>query len=170
MADTIAETKPFEIERSYDIPRAEMWKAWTERERMTQWWGPKGFTMNVRRLEPRPGGMNHYAMKTPDGHEMWGRAVFREVDAPERMVFVTSFSDPDGGITVHPMNPNWPREMLTTITFTEAGGKTTVHVRWIPINATAQQIGAFDAGHDSMRQGWGGTLDQLGAYVAGRTS
>jgi uncharacterized protein YndB with AHSA1/START domain len=170
MADTLAKTKPFEIERSYDIPRAEMWKAWTERERMTRWWGPKGFTMDIRRLEPRPGGMNHYVMMTPDGHEMWGRAVFREVAPPERMVFVTSFSDPQGGITVHPMNPNWPREMLTTIRFTEAGGKTTVHVRWIPINAAEQEIKTFDAGHDSMRQGWGGTLDQLGDYVAGAGS
>jgi hypothetical protein len=39
-------------------------------------------------------------------------------------------------------------------------------IRWSPINATAEDQATFDAGHDSMRGGWGGTLDQLTAYLA----
>ena len=31
--------------------------------------------------------MFHYSMKSPDGHEMWGRFVYREIVAPEKIVF-----------------------------------------------------------------------------------
>ena len=47
-----------------------------------------------------------------------------------------------------------------------AGGKTKFTVRWSPHNATDEERKTFDAGHDSMTQGWGGTLEQLGAYLA----
>lgn len=42
-----------------------------------------------------------------------------------------------------------------------AAGRTTVTVRWLPLNATAEERQTFEAGFDSMQQGWGGTLDQL---------
>jgi uncharacterized protein YndB with AHSA1/START domain len=83
------------------------------------------------------------------------------------MVMVTSFSDEAGGITRHPMAPTWPLEMLSTFIFEdEPGGKTKVTIRWSPHNATEEEQKTFDAGRDSMQQGWGGTLDQLAAYLA----
>jgi uncharacterized protein YndB with AHSA1/START domain len=45
-------------------------------------------------------------------------------------------------------------------------GKSKVTIRWSPHNATAEEQQTFDTSHDSMRQGWGGTLDQLVAYLA----
>ena len=60
------------------------------------------------KMDLRPGGTYHYGMRTPDGKEMWGRFVYREIIPPERIVFVNSFSDPEGGITRHPMAPTWP--------------------------------------------------------------
>ncbi|MNG34332.1 hypothetical protein D3C84_1207900 [compost metagenome] len=57
--------------------------------------------------------------------------------------------------------------MLTVVSFEEErGGKTKVTVRWSPLNPTAEEQQTFDAGHDSMRQGWGGSFDQLEAYLA----
>jgi uncharacterized protein YndB with AHSA1/START domain len=38
---------PFVISRTFDGPRERLWKAWTERDRLMQWFGPKGFTMPV---------------------------------------------------------------------------------------------------------------------------
>ena len=58
--------------------------------------------------------------------------------------------------------------MDTVITFDELpDGKTQLTVRWSPRNPTAEEQATFDAGHDSMRQGWGGSLDQLEAHLAG---
>jgi uncharacterized protein YndB with AHSA1/START domain len=106
-------------------------------------------------------------MKAPDGTPMWGKFVFREIVAPERMVFISSFSDEAGGTTRHPGHVSWPLQMLSTFTFEELpDGKTRFTIRWQAYNATADEQKTFDAGHDSMRMGWGGTLDQLAAYLA----
>jgi uncharacterized protein YndB with AHSA1/START domain len=166
-ASSNAAERDFVISRVFDAPRELVWKAFTDPERMKHWWGPKGFTVIASKMDLRPGGIYHYGMKAPDGSPMWGKFVFREVAAPERMVFINSFSDEGGGISRHPMAPTWPLEMLSTFTFEEEpGGKTKLTIRWAPHNATSEEQKTFDASHDNMRQGWGGTLDQLAAYLA----
>ena len=164
-----AQTKSpdFVLSRVFDAPRELVWKCFTEAEHMKQWWGPKGFTVIAATMDLRVGGTYHYGLKAPDGSTMWGKFVFREVKAPERVVFVNSFSDEAGGVTRHPMAPTWPLEMLSILTFEELpGGKTKFTVRWSPHNPSAEEQATFDAGHASMNQGWTGTLDKLAAYLA----
>jgi len=36
--------REFVITRIFDVPHELVWKAWTKRERLMQWFGPKGFT------------------------------------------------------------------------------------------------------------------------------
>ena len=156
---------PFVISRVFDAPRDKVWKAWTEVERLKQWWGPKGFTVSHCTVDLRPGGLMHYCLRSPDGHDMWGRFVYREIAKPERLVWVDSFSDEKGGVTRHPMSPGWPRELLTTVSFAEQKGGTLVTVQWIPIDATEEERRTFDAGRDSMQQGWTGTFEQLEQYL-----
>jgi len=81
-------------------------------------------------------------------------------------VLVNSFSDALGNTIRAPFNQDWPLQVLTTVTFAEHAGKTTVTLRGRPIEATASQHRAFEAGHDSMQRGFGGTLDQLADYLA----
>jgi uncharacterized protein YndB with AHSA1/START domain len=156
----------FVILRVFDAPRDLVWKAWTERDRLMQWFGPKGFTMTAATLDLRPGGVFHYCLRTPDGKDMWGKFIYREIMPPRRIVLVNSFSDANGGLTRHPFSATWPREMLSTTTLAEHEGKTTVTIRWTPINATAEERKTFDTSHDGMRTGWGGTFDQLADYLA----
>ncbi len=158
--------QPFVIARSFNAPRDLVWKAWTERDRLVQWFGPKGFTMKVATLDLRPGGVFHYCMSSPDGKEMWGKFVYREIVPPERIVLVNSFSDATGGIIAHPMSPTWPREMLSTSTFTEKDGTTTLTLECKPIHATEEERKTFDAARAGMTQGWAGTFEQLDAYLA----
>jgi uncharacterized protein YndB with AHSA1/START domain len=158
--------RPFDTSRTFDAPRELVWKAWTERDRLMQWFGPKGFTMSVAKLDFRPGGIFHYCMQSPDGHKMWGKFVYREIVAPERIVLVNSFSDEAGGITRHPMSATWPLEMLSTTTFTEQGGRTTLTLECAPLNATEAERKTFDGAHEGMKGGWTGTFDQLAAYLA----
>ena len=155
----------FVITRTFDAPRDLVWKAFSEAERMKEWWGPKGVTVVQSQMDLRPGGSYHYAMRTPDGQTMWGKFVYREITPPSRMVFVSSFSDEAGGVTRHPMAPTWPLEMLSTFLFEEQGGKTQLTIKWTPLNATEEERATFAAGHASMNQGWSGTLDKLAAYL-----
>jgi uncharacterized protein YndB with AHSA1/START domain len=161
--------KDFVISRTFDAPRERVWKAWTSAEALAQWWGPKGAKIRVIKLDFSPGGIFHYAMAFQPGHDIYGRFIYREVVAPERLVFVSSFSDEEGGITRAPfpqLEGKWPLEVLNTMTLTEQGGKTTISLRGGPINATEDERKIFASMADSMRQGFGGTFDQLDAYLA----
>ena len=160
------QSKPFIISREFNAPRDLVWKVWTEREHFARWFGPKGIQVTFAQFDLRPGGMNHYRMTTPDGKEMWGKAVYREIVPPTKLVWINSFSDKDAGITRHPLTKDpWPLQLLTTVTFAEQAGKTTVTVNWLPYESDADERRVFDAGRESMKMGWGGTLEQLEAYL-----
>jgi uncharacterized protein YndB with AHSA1/START domain len=168
MSTTATATKSadFVISRVFNVSRELLWKCFTEPERMKQWWGPKGCVVTVSKMELRPGGTYLYGMQMPDGTPMWGRMVYREIVPPEKLVFINSFSDEQGGLTRHPMAPTWPLEMLSIFTFEEQpGGKTRFTVRWSPHNSTPLEQETFDKGHDSMNMGWSGTLDKLEVYL-----
>lgn len=158
-------TKAFVIEREYDAPVALVFKAFTEADRLAQWWGPKGMEMVKCSVDLRPGGLFHYAMKSPQGHVMWGKFVYREIVAPKKLVFVVSFSNEEGGAERHPMSPNWPLEVLNIISFTERDGKTLVTMRGAPVNATDIERKTFEEGHASLQGGFKPTLDSLEQYL-----
>ena len=163
---SIAADQDFVFTRTFNAPRVKVWQAWTEREQLIKWFGPKGSTISHAALDLRPGGTFHYALRSPDGKEMWGKWTFREIVAPKKLVLVSSFSDAQGGLTPAPMIDNWPLETLSTTTFEEQEGKTIITLRWAPLNATEVQRQTFARMHDSMRQGWGGTFEQLAGYLA----
>jgi uncharacterized protein YndB with AHSA1/START domain len=156
----------FVISRVFAAPRELVFEAWTDPEHLVRWFGPKGFTMPACSLDLRPGGIFHYSMKSPDGHEMWGKWTFREIVVSEKIVLVSSFSDARGGVMRHPMSATWPLETLSTTTLTENAGKTALTIEWSPINATEAERKTFDESHVGMQQGWNGTLDQLAVYLA----
>jgi uncharacterized protein YndB with AHSA1/START domain len=160
----------FVISRTFDAPRDAVWRAWTDAAALSKWWGPKGCVIRVISLDLREGGLFHYAMGFQPGQEMFGRFIFREIVAPERLVFVNSFSDAAGGITRAPfpqLKNLWPLEVLNVMTLTEAGGGTRLDLRGHPVNATEEERKAFAGNFDSMRQGFGGTFDQLAEHLAG---
>ncbi len=161
------QAKDFVISRVFDAPRDLVWQCFTDPERMKHWWGPKGFTVIASKMDLRVGGTYHYGMTAPNGAPMWGLFTYREIVPGERLVFVNSFSDEKGGVTRHPGHEKWPLQMLSTFTFEDVpGGKTRFTVRWRTLNATAEEQNTFDTMHDSMTQGWSGTMEQLDAYLA----
>jgi uncharacterized protein YndB with AHSA1/START domain len=155
----------FVITRVLDAPRERVWKAWTEADRLKQWWGPQGFKVHTCKVDLRPGGTFHYGMTAPDGSGMWGKFTYREIAPPRKLVFIVSFSDPKGGVSRNPWLESWPLQTLSTVTFEEQGGKTKVTVQWVPLDATQAERKTFDEGRDSMEQGWTGTFDQFAAYL-----
>jgi uncharacterized protein YndB with AHSA1/START domain len=156
----------FVISRTLNAPRDKVWRAWTEREELMKWFGPKGVTIPVANLDLRPGGIFHYCMRTPDGHEMWGKWTFREIDAPKKLVLISTFSDAQGGITRDPMAADWPLQTLSTTTFEAQGDNTLLTISWSPWQASEAEIKKFAESHAGMQHGWGGTFEQLTAYLA----
>ena len=161
-----AATTEFVIARLLDAPRERVWSAWTERDQLMQWFGPKGVTIAHAELDLCVGGVFHYAMRTPVGADMWGKWQFREIEAPQRLVLVTTFSDAQGGITRHPFAPTWPAQTLSTSTFEQQGEQTLLTIRCSPLDASELEQATFDAAHAGMLMGWGGTFEQLTAFLA----
>jgi uncharacterized protein YndB with AHSA1/START domain len=162
----------FRTSRVFDAPRDQVFDAWTKPEKMAQWWGPKGAKVIKSDMDFRPGGTYHYCMTTPFTTEpMWGKFLYKEIDKPKRLEFITQFSDEKGGIGQHPLSPTWPKQSYSIITFEEEGvGKTKLSISWTPYEATEEEIKTFTEGLPGMQQGWGGTLDQFAEYLARQQS
>ena len=161
----ISNIEPFVISREFNAPRELMFRVWSEKEHLNNWWGPKGFKITSLNIDFRAGGTCHYCMKLPDGGEMWGKFMYREIVEPERIAWINCFSDAQGNITRNPYSGDWPLEMWTIITFEEKDGRTKVTVEWSPINVTAQEIQTFDEGRESMKGGWNGVFQKLKEYL-----
>ncbi len=163
------QSRPFTITRVVAAPRPLAWDAWTKREHLMHWFGPKGVTIDKATIDLRPDGVFHFCMRSPDGPAMWCKWVFHEIIEHQRLRFSVAFSDEAGGLTRHPLNPSWPLEMLSTITFADHAGigrGTVITIEWLPVNPTDAERRTFDTGHESMRQGWTGTFEQLDEYLA----
>lgn len=156
----------FVASRRFEVSREALWKALTEPEEMKQWWGPKGVPVIAAEMDFRPGGTYHYGLKTPDGGAMWGLFVYSEIEAPSRIVVVSSFSDANRGLTRHPASETWPLRVHTTFLFEEKDGGAELTVRARPFEASAEEIATFTGALDAMNNGWAGTFEQLGAYLA----
>ena len=137
------------ITRLFDARRELVWKAWTERERVMRWLGPKEFTALDFEMDRRPGGAWHSRMRSPEGKVYSNRGVVREVVEPERLVFTFAWDEEDG-------KPG--REMLITITFAERDGRTEM--------TFTQAVFESAEDRDGHQGGWSESFDKLGAYLA----
>jgi len=156
----------FVITHMFDAPRDMVWAAHTQSEHLSHWWGPEGLTVRVADVDLRPGGLFRYGLQVPDGEAMWGRWLFRSIIAPSRIVVVVSFTDEAGQPTKHPMEPNWPLGMLCSMTMEQQGNRTLLTLVARPDEAaTGIERQTFAAGHDNMKQGFGGTFAKLDAYL-----
>src|SRR6201995_1982543 len=94
--NTVSEVERMVITRVFDAPRELVWKAWTDPKYIMQWWGPKGFTAPVFKMDFRVGGKLLCCMKGPDGQEGWNAVEYHEIVPYEKIVSSMSFSVPDG--------------------------------------------------------------------------
>jgi uncharacterized protein YndB with AHSA1/START domain len=147
-------SKEVVITRIVDAPRDLVFKAWTEAEHLARWWGPDGFTNPVCESDPRPGGVLRIVMRGPDGTEYPQAGVFREVVAPERLVFEEIPEDADG------------RPLLraaTSVTFADREGRTEIrlHARAVAlVPEAAPMLGGMQAG-------WNQSLQRLEDVLSG---
>ena len=160
-----SEGKAFALTRVLHASRELVFKAWSEAEHLKQWWGPRGFEIRVAQFDFRPGGCFHYSMEAPGCDRMWGKFVYLEIEASEKIVWLNSFSDAAGNIVRAPFGELIPLEIRNEVTFSEHNGVTTMALRSEPFRATTEERTFFEGMFESMQQGFGGTFDQLETYL-----
>ena len=151
-AESIAAGQKFVFTRVFDAPRELVFKVWIDPKHVQQWWGPHGFSNPRCDWDARAGRPIYVDMKGPDG-TVYPTGEFREVIAPERIVFLSAVPDGKGGSLF---------EVLNTVTFTERGGQTTIS---ISAQLVRKSLGA-DGYLKGMSEGWAQTLDRLASHVA----
>src|SRR4051812_41050435 len=108
------------VTRDFDAPRTRLFDAFTKPEIVRRWLlGPPGWTMPVCDIDLRIGGAYRYGWRSEkDGAQMAVGGVFQEIQRVERLVATERFDD-----------AWYPGQALTTTTFTETRGITTVSIR-----------------------------------------
>jgi uncharacterized protein YndB with AHSA1/START domain len=147
--------------RVFEAPRRLVFSAWTEPARLVQWWAPKDFTTPFCTVDLRPGGRFHFCMRTPEGRDIWGIGIYREIVVPERIVYTDSFADADGNPvppTHYGMSDGHPAETLVTVTFADHGAVTRVTLRHTLPESVKERTGT--------EQGWGEMLDRLARHLS----
>ena len=75
------------ITKTLKAPIELVWEVWSKSEHIANWWGPKGFTNTIHKMEFKEGGEWKFIMHGPDGTDYANRSVFREIVPIKKIVF-----------------------------------------------------------------------------------
>jgi uncharacterized protein YndB with AHSA1/START domain len=124
-------TKNMTLTRTFDAGVEDVWKQWSESENVMKWWGPKGFTSPLAKIDFREGGISLVCMRAPQefgGFDMYNTWTYKKIVPHERIEFVLNFSDKDGN-KLDPakmgLPPGIPPDVPHVITFKSVGDKKT---------------------------------------------
>jgi uncharacterized protein YndB with AHSA1/START domain len=135
------------LKRHYAAPIEKVYRAWTDPEALTRWFGPSDDgRILVAETNPKVGGRYRIVMEMPSGEQHRVGGVYREIVPNEKLTFTWAWeSTPE-------------RESLVTVKLKKAGNGT---------DMTLIHVQFFDeAARDRHEHGWTGTLERLGRYVS----
>jgi uncharacterized protein YndB with AHSA1/START domain len=112
--------KTIQITRDFNAPLNKVWRAFTEKELLDQWWGPQPWKAETKHMDFTEGGYWLYAMVGPNGEKHWSRADFLAIDPMKSFKGKDGFCDENGT-----MNPEMPLTDWTNV-FTETAEGTRV--------------------------------------------
>ena len=73
------------FERIFDAPPEQVWKAFTDPERIPRWWGPHGTVTTVAEMDVRPGGSWRYVSHANDRDDVTFYGEYLEIEPPTRL-------------------------------------------------------------------------------------
>jgi uncharacterized protein YndB with AHSA1/START domain len=137
------------LERTTDVAPAQIWAAWTEPERLKQWFAPKPWTTSACTIDLRVGGECTTTMRSPEGQEFPNTGCYLEIVPERKLVFTDALS---GGF-----RPTEKPFFTAAITLEPHGTGTKYTVIAKHKDAAARQT------HEDMgfQTGWGQCFDQM---------
>jgi len=151
------------LERTFNVPRDLVWKAWTSAEHIKQWWAPKPYQTTECEIDLRPGGIFYTRMIGPNGFDSRGTGCFLEVVDREKIIWTSALlpgyrpaaAEPDDCGGFH---------FTAIVTLEDAGeGKTRYKAVAIHRNEADRDTHAQMGFHE----GWGTCAAQLEQVAAG---
>lgn len=112
--------RKIQVERSFDAPLDLVWSAWTEAELLDQWWAPKPWRTETKRMDFSKGGKWVYAMVGPEGERHWALMDYQAIAPRKSFTAQEGFGDEDGRLNAAQPVSTWVNS------FSESEGTTTV--------------------------------------------
>lgn len=128
--------------RRYPVPPEKVWRAWTDPQALSAWFGPgEPNSVTLAEMDVREGGRYRIRFRTPDGEQHEVSGAYQAVETNRRLVFSWAWhSTPE-------------RVSLVNVLLREAGGGTEMefrHERFFDRQA-----------RDGHERGWTATLVKL---------
>ena len=142
---TLPSDREIVMERVFNAPRELVFKAHTDPNLISKWWGPRRYTTTVDKLDLRVGGVWRFVQHDAAGNEYAFNGIYREIVPPERLSYTFEFEGMPGHV------------LLETVTFEERDGQTKVTVTSL-FASVADRDGMLQSG---MEQGANESQDRL---------
>ena len=104
------------LEREFDAPLADVWRAWTDAEILEQWWAPLPFKAVSKTMNFTEGGKWHYYMLSPEGEKHWCIVNYEKIDLLKKFEALDAFADEAGNINTGLPGGQWLNEFAATAT------------------------------------------------------
>ena len=147
MSTPQAQRQELRLSRHYPVAPEKVWRAWTEPQALSAWFGPGDpHSVLLAELDVRVGGHYRVRFRTQDGEEHEVAGTYEEVELHHKLVFSWAWhTTPDrvSRVTVQ-MRPEGTGTVLDFL-----------HERFVDAEARANH-----------ERGWTGTFAKLDAWVA----
>jgi uncharacterized protein YndB with AHSA1/START domain len=139
------ENRSMQIKGTFKANIQLLWDIWTKPEHLKNWWGPKGFSATIHKIDLQAGGEWKLTLHGPDGKNYANRSIFKEIIPLEKIVF-------------EHFNPHF----FTTVLF-EAEGEET-QINWTMLFDTPEMRETIVKVHKA-EEGQKENMERLGEYL-----
>lgn len=143
------------LTRMLNAPQELAFEAWTSAEHIQQWMRPEpGMVIPRASMDLRVGGKFRIQMKVPDGEFLTAVGVFKEVKAPERLVYTWDWEKDGSGEEFGEVEG---KTSLVTVEFLKRGERTEMvlmHSRFATVES-----------RDNHARGWGRIAESFARFV-----
>jgi uncharacterized protein YndB with AHSA1/START domain len=155
----------FKIARSFELPRAELFAAWTEPEHLVEWMANREVEVRILTCQPRAGGLFHFQLRSQDGMEAFGAWRYLDVASGRRLIFTEHPSNVRGEL----LDPASQGGVIleTRVTFTGFHGvETFLDIESSPVGNDVSQFTSFELRRSHLAKAWDATLGRLESHCA----
>ena len=150
-------TNKLQLTRVFNAPRELVFQAWTDAHQFKHWFGAaacEGASLESVKVDARTGGKYRLQVRRADGEYYTTAGIYREVTAPERLVFTWAFEKDGSGDEYGEIEPP---EMLVTVEFNAQGTQT-------ELTLTHERFASVES-RDRHADGWNRCLDSLANFT-----
>jgi uncharacterized protein YndB with AHSA1/START domain len=134
------------IEEYFNAPLEKVFNAWTDPNKLIQWYAPAGCKISYKSLKIETGGHFHSCISNPQYGDCWCIGEYIEIIPFSKIVFTLINADENGN-KINPadigMDPDWPGETLVTVTLAFENNRTKLQLRQTVLQNLAIKTGAY---------------------------